>query len=140
MDHGEVETFLHEFGHLMHSLLARQRVGRHQRCGHRVGLRRGAVADAGGMELGSGGAAGFARHYETDEPIPAGPRAPAERATEFGRELDMRTQMAYARISLLLHGRAPAQVDTDSVVAAVTAGRTRRTADGRHPLADRSPT
>ena len=25
MDHGDVETFLHEFGHLMHSLLARQR-------------------------------------------------------------------------------------------------------------------
>jgi thimet oligopeptidase len=32
----------------------------------------------------------------------------------------MRTQMTYARISLSLYDRAPAQVDTDSIVDAVT--------------------
>jgi thimet oligopeptidase len=64
--------------------------------------------------------AGFARHYQTGEPIPEELVAQLDRATRFGRALDVRTQMSYARISLSLYDRPPTEVDTDSIVEAVT--------------------
>jgi thimet oligopeptidase len=120
MDHGEVETFLHEFGHLMHSLLARQRWNGIS------GVRTEwdfVEAPSQMLEEWSWDPrvlAGFARHYQTGEPIPAELVEQLERATRFGRALDMRTQMTYARISLSLYDRPPAEVDTDSIVEAVT--------------------
>ena len=120
MNHAEVETFLHEFGHLMHSLLARQRWNGVS------GVRTEwdfVEAPSQMLEEWSWGPevlAGFARHYETGEPIPAGLVGQLERATRFGRALDVRTQMTYARISLSLYDRPPAAVDTDSIVDAVT--------------------
>jgi thimet oligopeptidase len=120
MDHGEVETFLHEFGHLMHSLLARQRWNGVS------GVRtEWDFVEAPSQMLEEWGRdpgvlAGFARHHETGEPIPAALVRQSERATRFGRALDVRTQMTYARISLSLYDRPPARVDTDSIVDAVT--------------------
>jgi thimet oligopeptidase len=120
MDHGEVETFLHEFGHLMHSLLARQRWNGVS------GVRTEwdfVEAPSQMLEEWSWDPrvlAGFARHYETGEPIPAELVQQLRRATRFGRALDVRTQMTYARISLSLYERPPAQVATDSIVDAVT--------------------
>jgi thimet oligopeptidase len=120
MDHSEVETFLHEFGHLMHALLARQRWDGVS------GLRTEwdfVEAPSQMLEEWSWDPkvlAGFARHHETGEPIPAELVRRLERATDFGRALDVRSQMAYARISLSLYDRPPARVDTDSIVWAVT--------------------
>jgi thimet oligopeptidase len=120
MDHGEVETFLHEFGHLMHSLLARQRWNGVS------GVRTEwdfVEAPSQMLEEWSWDPrvlAGFARHYETGEPIPGELVEQLDRATRFGRALDVRTQMSYARISLSLYDRPPAEVDTDSIVDAVT--------------------
>ena len=120
MDHGDVETFLHEFGHLMHSLLARQRWNGVS------GVRTEwdfVEAPSQMLEEWSWDPtvlAGFARHHETGEPIPAELVRRLQRATRFGRALDVRTQMAYARISLSLYDRPPAEVDTDSIVDAVT--------------------
>jgi thimet oligopeptidase len=120
MDHGDVETFLHEFGHLMHSLLARQRWNGIS------GVRtEWDFVEAPSQMLEEWGwdpkvLASFARHHETDEPIPAELVRQLKRATEFGRALDMRGQMSLARISLSLYDRPPAEVDTDSIVAAVT--------------------
>ena len=119
MDHGEVETFLHEFGHLMHSMLGRQRWNGVS------GVRtEWDFVEAPSQMLEEWGwghevLAGFARHHETDEPIPAELVGQLERATRFGRALDVRTQMSYARISLSLYDRPPAEVDTDSIVNAV---------------------
>ena len=120
MDHGDVETFLHEFGHLMHSLLARQRWNGVS------GVRTEwdfVEAPSQMLEEWSRDPtvlAGFARHHETGAPIPAALVRRLTRATRFGRALDVGTQMAYARISLSLYDRSPAEVDTDSIVDAVT--------------------
>ncbi len=76
MTHDDVVTFFHEFGHLVHTLLA----GRHQWIGdqrhqHRAGLRRGAVADARRVDAGTRRRLQtFAKHFETNEPIPADAR------------------------------------------------------------------
>ncbi|CAN5861875.1 M3 family metallopeptidase [soil metagenome] len=120
LDHGDVETFLHEFGHLMHSLLARQRWSGVS------GVRtEWDFVEAPSQMLEEWGwdprvLGRFARHHETGEPIPAELVGRLKRATDFGRALDMRTQMSYARISLSLYDRPPAQVNTDSIVSAVT--------------------
>jgi thimet oligopeptidase len=120
MDHAEVETFLHEFGHLMHSLLARQRWNGIS------GVRTEwdfVEAPSQMLEEWSWDPrvlAGFARHYQTGEPIPEDLVKQLHRATGFGRALDVRTQMTYARISLSFYDRPPAKVDTDSIVDAVT--------------------
>jgi thimet oligopeptidase len=119
MDHGDVESFLHEFGHLMHSLLARQRWNGVS------GVRtEWDFVEAPSQMLEEWGRdpqvlASFALHYETGAPIPADLVSRLNRATEFGRALDMRTQMTYARISLSLYDRPPALVNTDSIVSAV---------------------
>jgi thimet oligopeptidase len=120
MDHGDLQTFLHEFGHLMHSMLARQRWNGIS------GVRtEWDFVEAPSQMLEEWGwdpavLAGFARHHETGEPIPAELVRQLKRATGFGRALDMRTQMTYARISLSLYDRPPEQVNTDSIVSAVT--------------------
>jgi thimet oligopeptidase len=120
MDHGEVQTFLHEFGHLMHSLLARQRWNGVS------GVRTEwdfVEAPSQMLEEWSWDPrvlASFGRHHETGEPIPAELVRQMERATRFGRGLDVRTQMTYARISLSLYDRPPETVDTDSIVESVT--------------------
>ncbi len=120
MDHGDVQTFLHEFGHLMHSLLARQRWNGVS------GVRtEWDFVEAPSQMLEEWGWApevlgSFALHHETRQPIPTELVRQLKRATEFGRALDMRTQMTYARISLSLYDRPPAEVDTDSIVSAVT--------------------
>jgi thimet oligopeptidase len=120
LEHSDVETFLHEFGHLMHSLLARQRWNGVS------GVRTEwdfVEAPSQMLEEWSWDPrvlAGFARHYRTGEPIPPELVRRMKRATGFGRALDVRTQMAYARISLSLYDRPPARVDTDSIVSAVS--------------------
>ena len=58
--------------------------------------------------------AGFARHYETDEPIPAELVASMNRASAFGRGNGVRGQLFYTRFSLDLHNIDPATIDLDA--------------------------
>ena len=83
MDHGDVETFLHEFGHLMHSMLARQRWNGISGVPNRVGLRGGAVADAGGVELGSDGARRVRAALRDRRADPGRAGAPAQAGHRF---------------------------------------------------------
>jgi thimet oligopeptidase len=59
----------------------------------------------------------FARHYKTNEPIPAELAKKAEAADEFGRALGVRMQMFYAAVSLNFYNRDPQGLDTTKLVA-----------------------
>ena len=58
----------------------------------------------------------FAKHHQTNEPIPATLVKQMRRASEFGKALGVRTQMVYAKLSLSLYDRDPKQVDTTAMV------------------------
>ncbi len=117
MTHDDVVTFFHEFGHLIHFLLA----GRHQWVG--IG---GISTEQDFVEAPSqmleewawdpATLATFAKHYQTNEAIPAALVKQMKRASEFGKGLQVRRQMIYAKLSLSIYDRDPKQVDTDAMV------------------------
>jgi thimet oligopeptidase len=121
MSHDDVVTFFHEFGHLIHFLVA----GRHEWVG--IG---GISTEQDFVEAPSqmleewawdaGTLATFARHYETGEPIPPDLVKQMKRASEFGKGLTVRRQMVYAKLSLSIYDRDPAEVDTDVLMRSLT--------------------
>jgi thimet oligopeptidase len=120
MEYGDVRTFLHEFGHLIHGLSARQ--GRWSALGPFALEWDFVEAPSQMLEewlWDPATLASFARHFQTGEPIPADLVRRMKEANDFGKGLNVRRQMAYARISLALHDRPPAGLDPDSLVRAV---------------------
>ncbi|HEY6865660.1 MAG TPA: M3 family metallopeptidase [Candidatus Eisenbacteria bacterium] len=116
MEHADVRTLFHEFGHLLHNLFARQRW---------IGIG-GIRPEADFIEvpsqlleewvwdpevLGT-----FARHVETGAPIPAELVRRLKRASEFGKGLQMRRQMVFAHFSLSAFDRPPAGLDLDALL------------------------
>ena len=117
MTHDDVETFFHEFGHLMHSLLA----GRHAWIGiGGISTEQDFVEAPSQMleewTLDTTTLRTFARHFETNEPIPADLVARMRRASEFGKAIGVRQQMVYARLSLSIYDRDPGSVDTTAMI------------------------
>jgi thimet oligopeptidase len=116
MEQSDAETFFHEFGHLLHAMFA----GRH----HWVGVG-GIRTERDFVEAPSQMLeewmqdpkvlATFARHYQTNQPVPADLVKKMVRANEFGKALQVRRQMVYARTSLTYYDRDPAQVNTTEV-------------------------
>jgi len=121
MEHKEVSTLFHEFGHLLHSVF-----GGRQRW---AGLS-GVSTEFDFVEAPSQlfeewiwspqVLATFARHHQTGEPIPAEVVARMRRASEFGKALGVRRQMVLARTSLSYYDRPPAQVNTDAILRQAT--------------------
>jgi thimet oligopeptidase len=121
MEHDDVVTFFHEFGHLLHTLFA----GRHKWVGiGGISTEQDFVEapsqmleewtwDAGVLQT-------FARHYKTNEPIPTALVKQMRRASEFGEGLRVRRQMVYARLSLSIYDREPGRVDTDALIKQIT--------------------
>lgn len=117
LTHEDVVTFFHEFGHLIHFLVA----GQHQWIG--IG---GISTEQDFVEAPSQmleewtwdpvTLATFAKHYETNEPIPAKLVEQMKRASEFGKGLHVRRQMVYAKLSLSIYDRDPKLVDTDEMI------------------------
>jgi thimet oligopeptidase len=117
MEYDDVVTFFHEFGHLMHALFA----------GHRkwIGVS-GIQTEWDFVEAPSQmleewtrdtkTLQSFAKHYKTGEPIPAEFVDQLNRANEFGKGLQVSTQMVYARLSLSIYDRPPTEVNTDKLV------------------------
>ena len=110
MDHREVVTLFHEFGHLMHHVLAG---------GHRWARFSGVSTEWDFVEAPSQMLEEWAWHpqvlhgFATDAagtPIPDDLVARMRAAEEFGKAFQARTQMAYAAISYWLHAERPADL------------------------------
>ena len=120
MEHADVRTLFHEFGHLFHALFG----GRRRWAG--VG---GIRTEHDFVEVPSQlfeewiweheVLSTFARHFETGEPISAEQVTRMTSASEFGKGLGVRRQMALARISLSAFDRDPAGLDFDALVERV---------------------
>ncbi|HEY0786530.1 MAG TPA: M3 family metallopeptidase [Acidobacteriaceae bacterium] len=117
MQHSDVVTYLHEFGHLMHAILGGQ-----QRWAGISGIAtEGDFVEVPSQMLeeffrDAGLLAGFAHHYETGEPIPAELVERMNRAGAFGRADSVRTQLFYTSYSLDTHRLDPATLDLDALL------------------------
>src|SRR5512142_664962 len=122
MEHGDVKTFFHEFGHVLHHAL-----GGHPRWAGQAGVAtEWDFVEAPSQMLEEwvwdpGVLSRFARHVDTGEPIPAALVARMKAAGEYGKGLMVRQQMFYAATSLELHARDPEGLDTTALVAELQA-------------------
>ena len=116
MEYGDVETFFHEFGHLMHHILGGQQPW--------AGIS-GITMEADFGEAPSQMLeefmrspqvlASFAHHYKTGEPIPVELVARMNRASAFGRASYTTAQISYTALSYDIYKGKPQDVDLDAV-------------------------
>ncbi|HVE85840.1 MAG TPA: M3 family metallopeptidase, partial [Myxococcales bacterium] len=117
MQHSDVETFFHEFGHLLHHIF-----GGHTRWAGLSGVRtEWDFVEAPSQMLeewawDAGALHTFARHHQTNELIPAEVVKRMKAADEFGKGLWVRQQMFYAALSLAIYSRDPAGLDATAVM------------------------
>ncbi len=116
MDYGDVETFFHEFGHLMHHILG----GQQQWAGISGISMESDFVEAPSQMLeewirSPQVLAKFARHYKTGEPIPAELVARMNRASAFGRGGWVGRQNSFTAISYDIYKTKPEDVDLDKV-------------------------
>ena len=117
-DVDDVDTFFHEFGHLLHDMFA----GR----GRWIGIA-GISTEQDFVEAPSQMLeewmrspevlASFAKHVKTGQPIPADLVRQMNRANSFGKGLDVRRQMVYAGTSLGCYDRDPSTITTDDLMS-----------------------
>jgi thimet oligopeptidase len=117
MQHSDVVTYFHEFGHLMHAILGGQ-----QRWAGISGI----ATEGDFVEVPSQMLeeffrdprllASFAHHHETGEPIPAELVLKMNRAGAFGRADSVRTQLFYTSYSLDVHRLDPSALDLDALL------------------------
>jgi thimet oligopeptidase len=122
MQYSDVVTFFHEFGHLMHALLG----GRQEWAGISGISTEGDFVEVPSQMLEEFFRdprllAGFAHHYQTNEPIPAGLVLRMNRAGAFGRADWVRTQLFYTTYSLQTHAVDPATLDPDELLRSLYA-------------------
>jgi thimet oligopeptidase len=116
LEHSEVVTWFHEFGHLLHHIF-----GGHTRWAGVSGVRtEWDFVEAPSQMLEEwcwdrSVLQKFARHHQTGEPIPAALVERMRAADEFGKGLRVRQQMFYAATSLRFHDRDPAGLDTTAL-------------------------
>ena len=116
MEYGDVVTFFHEFGHLMHWILA----GRPAWAGISGISMESDFVEAPSQMLeewmrSPQVLAKFARHYQTGEAIAPELVARMNRASAFGRGSWVSGQNAYTAISYDIHKGKPEDVDLDKV-------------------------
>ena len=116
MEYGDVVTFFHEFGHLMHWILA----GRQAWAGVSGISMESDFAEAPSQMLeewmrSPQVLAKFARHYHTGQAIAPELIARMNRASAFGRGSWVSQQDAFAAIAYDLHKGKPDDVDLDAV-------------------------
>lgn len=116
MDHREVVTFFHEFGHLVHSIVR----------GTVPWVRLGQVAEWDFVEAPSqfleewifdyDVLRRFAKHVETGEPITEELVRRLREARDFGRGVFVQRQLFLSAISLEYHDRDPRELDTTKLL------------------------
>ena len=116
MDYGDVETFFHEFGHLMHHILG----GQQQWAGISGISMESDFVEAPSQMLeewirSPQVLAKFARNYKTGEPIPAELVARMNRASAFGRGGWVARQNSFSAISYDIYKTKPSDVNLDAV-------------------------
>jgi thimet oligopeptidase len=116
MEYGDVETFFHEFGHLMHHILG----GQQEWAGITGISMESDFVEAPSQMLeewirSPQVLAKFARHYKTGEPIPAELVARMNRASAFGRGGWVGRQNSYSATSYDIYKTKPEDVDLDKV-------------------------
>ncbi len=117
MQHSDVETFFHEFGHLLHHLC-----GGHTPWAGLSGVRtewdfveapsqmlEEWAKDVEALQT-------FAKHHQLNDPLPSDVIHRMKRADNFGKGLWVRQQMFYAALSLELYRRDPKGLDPLAVV------------------------
>lgn len=118
MEHKDVVTFFHEFGHLLHHIFG----------GEQKWLAFSGVAtewdfvEAPSQMLEEWAwdhkvLASFAKHYQSNETIPEALVKKMRTADEFGKGIQARVQMFYAALSLQLFSRSPAGLDSTALVS-----------------------
>ena len=118
MEYQDVETFFHEFGHLMHGIF-----GGHQRWMALSGIStEWDFVEAPSQMLeewcrDEKVLQTFAKHYQTGEPIPSEMVRKMRRASVFGRGIDTGFQVFLSQLSLNVYNRDPKTVNTDAMVA-----------------------
>ena len=115
MQFGEVVTYFHEFGHLMHHILGSQ----NRWAGQGGFFTEGDFVEAPSQMLEEffrsySVLAPFARHYQTGEVIPREMVARMNAASAFGRGRLEQAQVFYGTLALNVHDRPVAQVDLDA--------------------------
>jgi thimet oligopeptidase len=120
MEHRDVQTFFHEFGHLIHQLLARESKW--------LGVS-GISVEWDFVEAPSqlleewawdvGVLQGFATHIETKEPIPAALVEKMRAAEELGKGVDLLRQVYLTAYSFFLHTEDPAELDFERFTAKI---------------------
>jgi len=117
MEPGDVETFFHEFGHLLHSIFAGS-----QRWEPQAGIStEWDFVEAPSQMLEEwvrypSSLQSFAKHYQTGEPIPLAMVEKMKRSDAFGRATDTAFQVLLTTISLRMYDRDPSLVNTDKIV------------------------
>jgi len=116
MEFGDVVTFFHEFGHLMHWILG----GQQQWAGISGITMEGDFVEAPSQMLeewmrSPQVLASFAHDYKTGAPIPADLVARMNRAAAFGRGSWVSNQTTYTAISYDLYKSKPQGIDPDAV-------------------------
>jgi len=117
MQYSDVVTYFHEFGHLMHEVLG----GRQRWAGQSGIATEGDFVEVPSQMLEEFFedyelVAGFARHYETGEPLPRETFARMVKASAHGRALSTLTQVMYATYSLETHDRPAGELDLDRLL------------------------
>jgi thimet oligopeptidase len=132
MEYGDVQTFFHEFGHLMHAILGGQQPW--------AGIS-GISMESDFVEAPSQMLeewiqspqvlASFARDYQSGKPIPADLVLRMKRASAFGRASYVGQQNGFTALSYEIYDANPQDVDLDAIADADTVKYTLFT-----PLAD----